>query len=209
MVLHNLFFCFLLAFCTYTMSGQRHLGPIRNISYLGESNSQHTSRKRKFLCFFYINIIQPVVNTTLFTTTCCKVNLSLQFAYGFGDKTPYFHDQTFCRSGIWNNRMVIGYRGSGRVYIMEHSSLRQFGDTNWMQQDQKYGNKDCWYAEFPLIPFPAKIRIVGDTLAYSGNHSQRKPAVESWTYVDIGAGGEIIHQNMNNNNRQKVELKDN
>ena len=84
---------------------------------------------------------------------------------------------------------------------MEHGSLRQFGDTNWMQQDRKYGDNDCWYAEFPLIPLPAKIRMVGNTRAYSGSQSQRKPAVESWTYAEIGSGGEVIHQNINNNNR--------
>ena len=97
-----------------------------------------------------------------------------------------------------NNRMIVAYRGSGSIFIMEHRSHKPYGDVNWMEQDEKYGNNDCWYAEFPLIPLPAKIRISGDTLAYSGSHSQRKPAVESWTYVEIGPGGEIILQNRNN-----------
>ena len=100
--------------------------------------------------------------------------------------------------------MIIAYRGSGRVYIKEHGSLRQFGDTNWMQQDRKYGNNDCWYAEFPLIPFPAKIRIVGDTYGYSGERNLDKPAGESWTYVNIGADGQIVHQNINNNNHLEL-----
>ena len=68
-----------------------------------------------------------------------------------------------------------------------------------MQQDQKYGNNDCWYAEFPLIPLPAQITIVGNTLPYDGSHSpEEKPVVESWTYVNTGANGEVVHQSINN-----------
>ena len=101
--------------------------------------------------------------------------------------------------GISNNRMIIAYRGSGRIYINEHGSLKEYLDTNWMQQDKKYGDKGCYYAEFPLIPFPAKIKIVGNTRAYEGNNRLDKPAVEAWTYVEIGSGGQIISQNVNAN----------
>ena len=80
---------------------------------------------------------------------------------------------------------------------MNHGYLKEFLDTNWMQQDRKYGDNNCLYAEFPLVPFPAKIKIVGDTRPYSGSNSLSKPAVESWTYVEIGPRGEIVRQNIN------------
>ena len=95
--------------------------------------------------------------------------------------------------------MIIAYRGSGVIYIKEHGTLKEHLDTNWMQQDKKYGDRGCLYAEFPLLPLPAKIRIVGNTRAYGGNNPIDKPAVESWTYVEIGPGGQVINQNVNAN----------
>ena len=100
--------------------------------------------------------------------------------------------------------MIIAYRGSGVIYIKNHGSLRQYGDTNWMQQDKKYGDNDCLYAEYPLISLPAKIQIVGNTYPYEGENTISKPAVESWSYVEIGSEGEVVFQNINAHGHNQI-----
>jgi hypothetical protein len=100
--------------------------------------------------------------------------------------------------GVSNeNRMVIAYRGMGNVYI-QGRSLREYGDSNWMGKNRKYGDYQCSYAEFPVISFPATIKIIGNTLPHSGGWAGtvRKPAVETWAYVRIGANGAPTYQKM-------------
>lgn len=97
--------------------------------------------------------------------------------------------------GVSDNKMVIAYRGMGTVYIQSHSTLRQY-DGNRMEQNRKYGNNECSYAEFPLISYPTSIKIIGNTQAHVGC---TKPAVETWTDVSIGSDGSPDSQSLNNN----------
>ena len=102
--------------------------------------------------------------------------------------------------GVQDNRMVIAYRGMGSVYIQNQRHLREYHDSNWMRKNQKYGNYQCHYAEFPLISFPQNIKVVGNTRPHSGWRGYvRKPPVETWTYVRIGSNGFPISQRMSAN----------
>ena len=95
--------------------------------------------------------------------------------------------------GIRNNRMIIAYRGLGDVYIKGMNSKR-YRDTNWMDQNNKYGDNKCWYAEFPLVSFPAKLQVVGNTLAHVGTP---KPAVEAWSYFELDSNGIVTFRKVN------------
>ena len=95
--------------------------------------------------------------------------------------------------GISNNRMIIAYRGMGGVYIKGVNS-KPYGDTNWMVQNNKYGDNKCWYAEFPLVPLPAKLQVIGNTLAHVGT---TKPRVEAWSSFEINVNGVVVARNIN------------
>ncbi len=89
--------------------------------------------------------------------------------------------------GVINNRIIVAYRGSGSVLAKAENKglLKEYLDTNYHIQNQKYGDKNCRYAEFQLPPLPSLVLFEGQTIPQSGRVNTNKPAVEYWVRARI------------------------
>lgn len=119
--------------------------------------------------------------------------------------------------GVVDGRLIVGYQGMGRLYVREHSRdhdkiIKEIRGSpgrpqgpgkpftpgvpgpNRSEQIHKWGDRGCWYAEFPAPKLPADISVDGVTSEHAGSkiHGKvKKPDVEAHVHAKLTAEGKV------------------
>eukprot|EP00435_Cladocopium_sp_Y103_P017490 s4745_g4.t1 len=92
-----------------------------------------------------------------FFTTCRQ----WVFAYAGRGISPLKSDIEVL--GVLRGRLVVGYHpGLEAVNVFANQTkLKPLKDHKWLEQERRYGERDCKYAEFAIPPLPAEINVLG------------------------------------------------
>ncbi|CAJ1327732.1 unnamed protein product [Effrenium voratum] len=65
--------------------------------------------------------------------------------------------------GVLRGRLVVGFHPQlEAVHVYANKTrLKPLKDNKWREQDRRYGERDCRYAEFAIPPLPASIQVIG------------------------------------------------
>lgn len=112
--------------------------------------------------------------------------------------------------GVRDGRIIVGYQGMGKLYMREHKKGHdqmikeikgyykpggvEVPGPSRVDQIKKFGDRNCWYAEFPAPKkMPFEISVDGSTSEHTGPAFGKvvKPDVEAHVYARIDEKGEV------------------
>ncbi|CAK9103913.1 unnamed protein product [Durusdinium trenchii] len=109
--------------------------------------AEHVTSRRRFFA------------RTLAVLTSCR--LTWVFAYAGRGISPLKSDIEVL--GVLRGRLVIGFhpRLEAVNVFANQTKLKPLKDNKWLEQERRYGERDCKYAEFAIPPLPAEINVLG------------------------------------------------
>lgn len=112
--------------------------------------------------------------------------------------------------GYEDGRIIVGYQGMGKVKVRHHmkghdkmlKEIKGYYKPNGeevpgpsrVEQIKKWGDRGCWYAEFPAPQLPFDISVDGVTTEHSGSRLYGKvvkPDVEAHIHAKFDAEGKV------------------